>query len=79
MPDLDAAYTVALQMVQDEIAFQAMPPEHALRGRRMATGHAAGVAALAAREGTGESRATIVEGEDGSVAVVVVTMIRPRS
>ena len=78
MPDLDAAYTVALQMVQDEMVFQRMPPGLARDGRQMATGHAAGVAALAAREGTGESRATIVEGADGSVAVVVVTMIRPR-
>ena len=73
MPDLDAAYTVALQMVQDEMVFQGMPPELAEQGRQMATGHAAGVTALAAEQGRGQSRATIVDG-----AVVVVTLIRPR-
>ena len=73
MPDLDAAYTVALQMVQDEDYAQRQDQATAQAVRRAATGHAAALTALVAQEGRGESRATILDG-----AVVVVTRSRPR-
>lgn len=74
MPDLDAAFSVALQMVHDESHAQEQDPETARAIRRAATGHAAALTGLAAEQGRGESRATIVDG-----AVVVVTLIWPRS
>jgi len=73
MHNLDAAFAIALQMVHDEEYAQRQDPDTTQAIRRAATGHAAGLTALAAEHGRGESRATIVDG-----GVVVVTLIRPR-